>query len=123
MGEFLPREERSEQFAKLRDDFMRRWFAIAIIVGFATRVVQMAWVQKGRAPAFDEWEHIARLTAALVATVLSWEGYFVSISTKKLYDFPRYFIDICLVFLYLFLLLTSKFPHYWLGLHAIALAV
>lgn len=123
MAEDAAKEDRSEQFATLRNDFMRRWFAIAVSVGFATTVVQMEWVKQGHAPSYPEWEHLGRLGAALLATVLSWEGYFISISTKKLYDFPRYLIDILLVFLYLFLLLTSRFPYYWLALHAITFGV
>jgi hypothetical protein len=112
-------DERLEKLADLREDFMRRWFGIAISVGFATTVVQMPWVQNGRSPTYVEWEQLFRLLAALSATVLSWEGYLMSISTKKLYELRRYIIDVGLVFIYLFLLLTSKFPYFWLSLHAI----
>jgi hypothetical protein len=108
--------ERQEQLAELRHDFMRRWFAIAISVGFASTVVRMAWVQNGTWPAHPEAEQIARLFVALLATVLSWEGYLTSISEKKLFDFARYLIDILLVFMYLFLLLTSQFPLFWLSI-------
>ncbi|MFC7500014.1 hypothetical protein ACFQRC_12360 [Enterovirga sp. GCM10030262] len=116
-------QERLEKLASTREDFMRRWFAIAISVGFAATVVQMPWVDEGRAPNYQEWEQLFRLGAALTATVLSWEGYLLSISTKRLFEFPRYFIDIALVFLYLFLLLTSKFPYFWLALHAITFGI
>jgi hypothetical protein len=108
-----------ETVETLRADFMRRWFAIAISVGFATTVVNMGWVREGRMPDYGEWEQLARLLAALVATVLSWEGYLLSIQNKPLKDFPRYFLDVFLVFLYLFLLLTSKFSYFWLYLHAL----
>ena len=111
--------ETRDHIADNREDFMRRWFAIAISVGFATTVVNMKWVQSGALPQVDEWKQLFRLLAALVATVLSWEGYLLSIKTKRLYEFPRYFIDISLVFIYLFLLLTSKYEHFWLLLHAL----
>lgn len=112
-----------EQIAKNREDFMRRWFAIAISVGFATTVVQMPWVTNGRLPEQVEFEQLCRLGAALIATVLSWEGYLLSIKKKKLYEFSRYFIDIILVFIYLFLLLTSKYEKFWLFLHALTFCI
>lgn len=110
---------KTETAASLRADFMRRWFAIAISVGFAATVVNMGWVKNGVAPDHPELEQLARLFVALVATVLSWEGYLLSIQRKPLNDIWRYFLYILLVFLYLFLLLTSKFPYFWLALHAL----
>lgn len=102
-----------------REEFMRRWFAIAISLGFASTVISTGWVQDGRWPPNEnEWSHIFRLSAALLATLFSWEGYFISIQTKPLKDIWRYLIDVLLVFLYLFILITSKFPNYWLHLHA-----
>jgi hypothetical protein len=119
MAETSSVNPRLEKLAGLRDDFMRRWFGVAISVGFAATVVQMGWVHGGRPPSYSESEQLARLLAAGAATVLSWEGYLMSISTKKLYEFRRYLVDILLVFVYLFLLLTSRFSYYWLALHAI----
>ena len=103
---------------------MKRWFAIAISVGFASAVSNMPWLREGRV--FDhslpvDWDQIKqlfRLSVAVVAIVLSWEGYLASISTKPLQDGGRFFIDIALVFAYLLLLLTSKFPYFWLWIHA-----
>lgn len=119
---FVDTAEKSaiEQIADNREDFMRRWFAIAISVGFATTVVNMRWVGEGEWPTQSEWDQLCRLGVALIATILSWEGYLLSIKKKRLYEIARYFIDIFLVFLYLFLLLTSKYEHYWLFLHASA---
>lgn len=107
-----------------REDFMKRWFAIALSVGFATAISNMAWLRDGSAFEFGrpiDWEQVkqlARLFAAVIATIMSWEGYLLSISTKPLGDERRFYIDVLLVFLYLFLLLTSKFPYFWLWIHA-----
>lgn len=104
--------------AELRADFMRRWFAIAISVGFASTVVDADWLKAGRLPNQFEQAQFFRLGVALIATLFSWEGYFKSIKTKPLNDSPRYYIDVFLVFLYLTLLVTSARPEYWLLLHA-----
>jgi hypothetical protein len=110
--------------AQNREDFMKRWFAIAISVGFATAVSNMPWLHDGRIfeanlPVdWDEIKQVFRLLVAVVATILSWEGYLNSISTKPLKDGARFFLDIALVFIYLLLLLTSKFPYFWVWIHA-----
>jgi hypothetical protein len=108
---------------------MKQWFAIALSVGFATALAEMPWLKDG--VIFDstlpvDWtqiEQVARLSVAALATVLSWDGYFLSITNKPIEDGPRFTIDVLLVFLYLFLLLTSKFPYFWLWIHATAFAL
>lgn len=105
--------------AGIRADFMRRWFAVAVSVGFASTVNGMSWVQHGTAPSAIEWQQIARLGVAMIATLLSWEGYLLSIAGKPLYDFPRFAIDVFLVLVYLVLLISSRHGHYWLWLHAL----
>lgn len=112
-----------------RADFMKRWFAIAISVGFATALSSMPWLKNGII--FDknlpvDWNQVkqcARLITAVIATILSWDGYFQSISNKPLTDGTRFSIDVFLVFLYLFLLLTSKFDYFWLWIHASAFVI
>lgn len=103
----------------IRADFMRRWFAVAVSVGFASTVNSMLWVHVGAAPSPTEWQQIARLTVAMIATLLSWEGYLLSTAGKPLYDFPRFAIDVILVLVYLVLLISSSHGHYWLWLHAV----
>lgn len=118
-----------KDLAKNREDFMKRWFAIAISVGFATALSNMPWLKSGVGLSRDlpvDWDQVRqcfRLAAAAIATILSWDGYFQSISNKPLTDSPRFFIDIGLVFLYLFLLLTSKFDYFWLWIHATAFLI
>jgi hypothetical protein len=105
--------------AGIRADFMRRWFAVAVSVGFAATVVEISWVSAGTFPSGDEWHQIARLSVAMTATLLSWEGYLLSIAGKPLYDFPRFALDVVLVLVYLVLLISSKHQYYWLWLHAL----
>ena len=102
----------------IRKDLMRRWFAVAISVGFATTLIDMQWLGEGHFPNFDELQQLARLVTALIAVVLSWEGYFFSIESKPLKTTPRFIIDFTLVLLYMVLLYTSKIPTFWLYLHA-----
>ena len=129
-GSKLTSAERAEKarikrICENREDFMKRWFAIAISVGFATALSHMPWLNGGgifeSAPI--DWEQIkqvARLAVAVVATILSWEGYLLSISNKPLVDHKRFYIDVFLVFLYLFLLLTSVFSYFWVWVHTLA---
>ena len=122
-------KEAATKLGDNRADFMKRWFAIAISVGFATALSNMPWLKTGvffRPDLPVDWDQVkqgARLVAAAVATILSWDGYFQSILKKPLTDSLRFPIDIFLVFLYLFLLLTSKFEHFWLSIHALSFAI
>jgi hypothetical protein len=87
--------------AKIRDDLIRRLFAVAISVGAATTLSRMGWVEHGRWPCLAEWQQLSILTAALMATVLSWDGYLYSINERPLRNFGRFAIDILLVFIYI----------------------
>jgi hypothetical protein len=76
----------------------------------------MQWVTDGTWPHFPgEWEQISILIVAMIATVLSWDGYLVSIGNKPLFGFWRFAIDLVLVFIYMFLLMTSGHPNLWLA--------
>lgn len=99
---------------EIRADLIKRLFAVAISVGFATSLAGMPWVRDGVFPKPEEWPQLAILATALIATVLSWDGYLLSIDGKPLGSFWRFTIDVVLVFIYMFLLLTSKHDHIWL---------
>jgi hypothetical protein len=118
-----PRHTPDEVRAKIRDDLIRRLFAVAISVGAATTLARMGWVEHGRWPRMDEWQQLFVLAAALWATVLSWDGYLFSISTRPLRKTSRFVIDILLVFIYMFLLMTSKLLIWWVFLHALIYAL
>ena len=100
--------------AEIRDDFIRRLFAVAISIGFAATLIEMDWVEKGSFPDRSETEQLAILLVGLFVTVLSWDGYLASIKRKPLYDYTRFAIDVLLVFVYMFFLISSKHPNFWL---------
>lgn len=100
--------ERSEVRADIREDFIKRLFAVAISVGFAATFTGMNWVKNQQLPTEPERGEIFLLLTALIATVVSWDGYLVSIKEKRLYGTWRFTIDIALVFLYMVLLITAK---------------
>jgi hypothetical protein len=113
-----PRKTGEEAQADDRADLIRRLFAVAISVGAATTLYQMRWIQHGRPPCMAEYQQLLILVAAMAATVLSWDGYLWSVEQRPLRNFWRFAIDILLVFIYLFLLMTSQLLTWWLFIHA-----
>jgi hypothetical protein len=103
-----------ELWADYRLDLVRRLFAVAISIGIGSAIVGARWVKVGDMPNQAEWEQITIVILALFATVLSWDGYLISVHKKKLYDKLRFTIDVVLVFTYLFLFATSNHSHFWL---------
>jgi hypothetical protein len=118
-----PPDPREAAQAKDRADLIKRLFAVAISVGAATTLYQMPWVRDGRTPCIAEYQQLLILIAAMAATVLSWDGYLRSIAQRPLRNFWRFAIDILLVFIYLFLLMTSKLLTWWLFIHALIYAL
>jgi hypothetical protein len=118
-----PSSSPEEVRAKIRDDLIRRLFAVAISVGAATTIANMTWVQVGTWPCMAEWQQLLILIAALTATVLSWDGYLFAINERPLKNFWRFAIDILLVFIYMILLMTSKLLIWWVFLHAFIYAL
>src|SRR5258705_6031783 len=95
-------------WAEYRLDLVRRLFAVAISLGIGAAIVRADWITQGRVPEGQEVEQIAIVLLALFATVLSWDGYLMSVSKKPLHDWPRFAIDVFLVFTYMFLIVTSN---------------
>jgi hypothetical protein len=93
--------------AGIRGDFIKRIFAVAVSVGFATSLAEMAWVREQRVPNIDEYQQLVILLTCLLATVLSWDGYFASIDNKPLKNPTRFYIDVIIVFVYMILLLIA----------------
>jgi len=106
--------------AEIRGDLIRRLFAVAIGVGVGFTLSQMSWVKdtEGHLPKFAEWQQLAILAAAMTATVLSWDGYLLSIEKRPLDGFARFAIDVILVFIYMILIMTSRHLTWWLPIHA-----
>jgi hypothetical protein len=115
----LPPTEEEKTRAGFRLDLIQRLFAVAISVGAATTLAQMPWVQTGRWPCLSEWQQLFILIAAMMATVLSWDGYLWSTRNRPLTNIWRFVIDILLLVIYMFLLMTSKLLTWWLFIHAL----
>lgn len=107
-------EEIFQNRAADRLDLVRRLFGVAISVGVSSAIINADWVDERRMPnAGSDLEQIIIVCLALFATVLSWDGYLMSVKTKHLNDW-RFTIDVALVFTYMFLIVTSDTSSFWL---------
>jgi hypothetical protein len=103
-------EDLRQARAEARADLLRRLFAIAISVGFAATLARMSWVQNGTLPDHAEFDQTLILATALLATILGWEGHLLSMADRPLFGFSRFFVNLVLVFIYMFLLMASAHP-------------
>jgi hypothetical protein len=103
-------EDLRQARAEARADLLRRLFAIAISVGFAATLARMTWVQNGTLPDHAEFDQTLILATALLATILGWEGHLLSMADRPLFGFSRFFVNLVLVFIYMFLLMASAHP-------------
>jgi hypothetical protein len=91
-----------------RNDFIKRLFAVAVSVGFATTAPStLQWMVTFALPDRAAARSSALLLASLLLVVQSWEGYLASVRNYPLKDRMRFYIDITLVFEYLLLLHLS----------------
>lgn len=93
---------------------LKRLFAIAISIGVGATLIKAKWIEQVRLPDVGEFDQILIVLLALFATVLSWDGYLSSVRDKPLIDATRFAIDVTLVFTYMFLIVTSGQPVFWL---------
>src|SRR5579871_5200059 len=100
--------------AEIRSDLVGRLFAVGVSVGFATAITRMNWVRTGEFPTTAELDQILILAGGLIASLLSWDRYLAAMETAPPTNFWRYAIDVCLVFIYMFLLITSNNPGFFL---------
>lgn len=109
------RSDRNKDLADIRSDLIKRLFAVAISVGFASSIARLSWVEQAELPPASFWYGQGLvLFTAMFTTLLSWDGYFLSIKSKPLYSALRFYIDIVLVFMYMIMLMTSKIQHLWM---------
>jgi cation transport ATPase len=106
--------DRSKKKTDNRADLIRRLFAVAISVGFASTLVQMDWIKEGRLPNWIEAGQLFALVTALIATVLSWDAYLLAIEERPLTNPLRFAIDMVLIFTYMLLLIVSKHAQFFL---------
>jgi hypothetical protein len=103
-----PQQDEAKKAAEDRNDFIKRLFAVAVSVGFATTAPStLQWMVTFALPDRAVARSSALLVAALLLVVQSWEGYLASVRNYPLKDRSRFFIDIILVFEYLLLLHLS----------------
>jgi hypothetical protein len=106
-----------------RADFMKRFFSVAVSVGFASKIGDFKFLSSLTIPNAEQLHQLVLLVFAMVIVVGSWEFYFVSIDKRPLVDWQRFVTDIVIVSLYIVLLLSVKnFDVFFLYLLLIMLA-
>jgi hypothetical protein len=106
-----------------RDDFVRRFVAVAVSVGFASFLVRMQWLSEGLFPSFIEWNQLARLFTALLFIVLGWDWYHRDIGRHPGTTPLRFFVDVCVIIASLLFLISSTHEHAWLGFLVVIFAL
>jgi hypothetical protein len=103
-----PDDTEAKKAADDRNDFIKRLFAVAVSVGFASTAPNtLQWIVTLTLPDRTIARSSALLLMSLLLVVQSWEGYLASVRNYPLKDRPRFYIDIILVFEYLLLLHIS----------------
>lgn len=69
----LPKAE-AKRRSEARQDFVRRFVAVAVSVGFASALVRMPWLTDGSWPNLGQWEQLLRLFTAFVIIVMAPQG-------------------------------------------------
>jgi hypothetical protein len=87
--------------------------SLAASVGFATQIGKQGWLLDGRLPDAPQLEVVSLLLSSIVVVVASWEGYFEAISSVKLRDRIRFYIDIFIVIAYIILLYATVNQRTW----------
>jgi hypothetical protein len=103
----------AERRSDARTDFVRRFIAVAISVGFAGSIVRMRWLTEGW-PNVTEWEQILRLLTAFVLVLLGWEWHHKDLGLYGQTTQRRFFIDVAVVVFGLLFLITSSAELVWL---------
>src|SRR5579864_5087340 len=91
-----------------RADFMKRFYSVAVSVGFASKIGGFGFLSSLTLPNEEQRHQIILLVFAMTVVAGSWQFYFVSIDKKPLKDWQRFYIDIFIVSLYIILLLSVK---------------
>jgi hypothetical protein len=70
-------------------------------------------------PIFEKWRELLLLFISLTIVVSSWEGYLRAVPGNPLEDTGRFWVDIFLVFTYLFMTLATEDTDTWFVIHFI----
>lgn len=107
MARVLTTEQR--QASGDRADFMKRFFSVAVSVGFASKIYEFSFLSELKLPQnTDQLHQVILLLLAMTVVIGSWEFYFSSITKRPLVDRSRFYLDIIIVSFYIILLLSSK---------------
>src|ERR1051325_2674119 len=80
-----------------RADFMKRFFSVAVSVGFAAKISDFSFLSTLAIPTDEQIRQVVLLIFAMIVVVGSWEFYFSSINCRPLIDRTRFYIDIAIV--------------------------
>ena len=112
--------------ATAREDFIKRLFAVTLSVGIASQITRVVFDPShitqhtlDWTPVLAQWRALLLLGTSLIIVVSSWEGYLNAVRRIPLEDAPRFWIDIFLVFSYLFLTLSSNIYDLWFSIHVL----
>ena len=102
-----------------RFDFIRRFVAVAVSVGFATLLVNMKFVKEGVLPTSFEQQTIARLLTGFVIFLFGWLWFHRDLETKirqkaNSISILRFFLDALIVVASLIFLVSSYHQLSWL---------
>lgn len=90
--------------AEGRADFLKRFFAVAISVGFAAKLIEMNFLLHLDFSDSANTQQLLLLFISISIIMGSWDFYFTSIKDRPLYDRGRFFLDIFIVSGYILLL-------------------
>jgi SAM domain (Sterile alpha motif) len=92
----LPKAE-AKRRSEARQDFVRRFVAVAVSVGFASVLVRMPWLAEGSWPNLGQWEQLLRLFTAFVVILLGWEWHHKDLGTHKETSIFRFGVDVTVI--------------------------
>lgn len=97
-----------------RKDFIRRFFAVAVSVGFAGRLVNMPWVQNNVPLDDAQIVVLTRLLVGVFVVVSGWEWYHRDLRRYPLNNPWRFYVDVAVVVYTIVFLFSSNNEAHWL---------
>jgi hypothetical protein len=110
----LAAEDEIKRRSEARHDFVRRFVAVAVSVGFAAALARMIWVSEGTAPNLIEGEQLGRLGTAFFVILLGWEWHHKDLGIYKTTSLYRFIVDVAVVITSLFFLISYANQRIWL---------
>jgi hypothetical protein len=107
-------ERDGQSLADDRKDFIRRFVAVAVGVGFATRLVHMPWIDDiNKLFERAQIEELVRLGTGIFVVVSGWEWYHRDLKDRPL-NYPwRFYVDVAVVIYTIVFLYSSNNEGVW----------